>query len=126
MMPDRLFSMLNPIATAGWILLIVAPRGRWTTRVAGAVVPVTLAATYLALVAATWFGSEGGFSTLAGVTTLFSNRWILLAGWTHYLVFDLLVGGWETRDAAARQIPHVWIVPSLILTFLFGPIGWLS
>jgi len=67
----------------------------------------------------------GGFSTLAGVGTLFSNPWLLLAGWMHYLAFDLLVGSWELEDAAERGIPHWIVVPCLLLTFLFGPAGWL-
>src|SRR5215831_3015326 len=67
----------------------------------------------------------GGFSTLAGVGTLFSNPWLLLAGWMHYLAFDLLVGSWELEDAAERGIPHWIVVPCLLLTFMFGPAGWL-
>src|SRR5687767_8525855 len=46
-----------------------------------------------------WAGSAGGFSSLAAIGTLFSSPWLLLAGWTHYLAFDLLVGSWEMRDA---------------------------
>ena len=70
-------------------------------------------------------GSEGGFSSLAGVAALFSEPWILLAGWTHYLAFDLLVGNWEMRDATKRGIPYMLVLPCLVLTFLFGPAGWL-
>ncbi|MBV9613183.1 MAG: DUF4281 domain-containing protein [Acidobacteriaceae bacterium] len=28
-----------------------------------------------------------------------SHPWLLLAGWVHYLAFDLLVGSWELQDA---------------------------
>jgi hypothetical protein len=37
----------------------------------------------------------------------------------------LLIGVWEVRDAAARRVPHWRLVPCLLLTFLFGPAGWL-
>ena len=50
----------------------------------------------------------------------------LLAGWVHYLAFDLFIGAWETRDAAARGVPHAWVVPCLLMTFLLGPIGLLA
>ena len=80
---------------------------------------------YVAIIASAWGGSEGGFSSLDGVASLFANRWLLLAGWTHYLAFDLLVGGWEVRDARERGIPHLLVVPCLALTFMFGPAGWL-
>ena len=70
-------------------------------------------------------GAEGSFSTLAGVATLFSNPWLLLAGWLHYLAFDLLIGTWEARDARDRGVPHLFVVPCLFLTLMFGPAGWL-
>ena len=57
--------------------------------------------------------------------TLFENPWLLLAGWAHYLAFDLFIGGWEVRDAQRRGIPHLLVVPALVLTFLFGPAGLL-
>src|SRR4051812_21348401 len=50
---------------------------------------------------------------------------MLLAGWTHYLAFDLFVGRWEVRDAQRRGIPHLLITPALVLTFLLGPAGFL-
>jgi hypothetical protein len=87
--------------------------------------PALLAVIYAVLLAATFARSEGGFSSLAGVRMLFDNPWMLLAGWTHYLAFDLFVGGWEVRDAQRRGLSHLLIVPALVLTFLFGPVGLL-
>jgi hypothetical protein len=126
MTPNQTFDILNLIALVAWALLLLSPRlPRWTSTVTGAIVPGVLAAVYTAIVAATWAASEGGFSSLADVAALFSNPWILLAGWTHYLAFDLLVGNWEMRDARTRGIPYVLVLPCLVLTFLFGPAGWL-
>ena len=70
-------------------------------------------------------GSQGGFSSLAGVAQLFENRWLLLAGWVHYLAFDLFIGAWETRDAMARGLSRLWLAPCLLMTFMLGPIGLL-
>jgi hypothetical protein len=126
MSPHDLFSVLNTIALATWIALAIFPRRRWVAAIlAGWAVPALFASVYVAIVATTLPGSEGGFSSLSAVSALFSNPWILLAGWTHYLAFDLLVGAWEVRDAAERGIPHGWVLPCLALTFLFGPAGWL-
>ena len=61
----------------------------------------------------------------AEVMRLFTNQWVVLAGWIHYLAFDLFVGGWEVRDSQARGISHWFVIPCLILTFLLGPIGFL-
>jgi hypothetical protein len=59
------------------------------------------------------------------VSALFGHRGVLLAGWLHYLAFDLFVGAWEVREARRVGLPHWLILPALALTFLFGPIGLL-
>ena len=87
--------------------------------------PILFSVIYVALVASTLAQSEGGFSSLADVRSLFDNPWLLLAGWVHYLAFDLFVGGWEVRDAQERGLTHLLVVPALVLTFFFGPAGWL-
>lgn len=124
MAPDQLFSIANPIAICGWLLLALFPRRRWAT--SGAIaVPALLAAAYTVIVMVSFGGAEGGFGSLADVARLFGHRWMLLAGWIHYLAFDLLVGGWELRDSQRRGLPHLLVVPCLFLTFMFGPAGWL-
>jgi hypothetical protein len=126
MTPERLFSIANALAALSWLLLLLLPRRRWVIDlVTSRVVPALFAVLYVGLVVTMFGSAEGGFSTLAGVATLFTNAWMLLAGWLHYLAFDLLIGTWEVRDAQARGIPHLFVVPCLILTFLFGPAGWL-
>jgi hypothetical protein len=125
MTAEQLFSILNLVAAAGWLLLIFLPRVRWTSAVLPVVMPLLFAVIYVAIVAVTFPRSEGSFSSLAGVRTLFEDPWLLLAGWIHYLAFDLFIGGWEVRDAQRRGIPHLLLVPALVLTFLFGPAGLL-
>ena len=125
MSAERLLSILNLVALAGWLPLVFLPRKRWATTVVPMAIPVVLAVVYVALIATTLGRIDGGFSSLAGVKTLFENPWALLAGWVHYLAFDLFIGGWEVRDAQRRGIPHLLIVPALFLTFLLGPAGLL-
>lgn len=126
MTPEGLFSALNVIAVIGWLALLFLPgRPQITRLVSQRVVPTLFAVVYAAVVAVMWSGSSGGFSTLAGVAQLFENRWLLLAGWTHYLAFDLLIGSWEADDARHRGLHHLLLVPCLFLTFMFGPAGWL-
>ena len=121
----QLFSIVNLVTMAAWLPLVFMPRSRWATTVVPIAVPSLLAAVYVALVVTTMPGSDGGFSSLAGVSALFDNPWALLAGWVHYLAFDLFVGGWEVRDAQRHGIPHLLVVPVLLITFLFGPAGLL-
>jgi len=126
MSPEQLFSLANAIAALSWLLLALRPRQRWVTGlVTGRAVPALFAVFYIGLIVSTFGRVDGGFSTLAGVAALFTNQWLLLAGWVHYLAFDLLVGTWEVQDAQARRIPHALVVPCLFVTFMFGPAGWL-
>ena len=126
MSPQQVFSIVNSVALVAWIMLAVLPGRPWVTKMITAnVVPLFFAVLYTAIVISIFGRVPGGFSSLAGVETLFSNPWLLLAGWVHYLAFDLLVGSWELEDAAVRGIPHWMVVPCLLLTFLFGPAGWL-
>ena len=127
--PDRLFFLANPVAMAGWALLVLAPRWRGTQAlVLRGALPLLLAAAYAVLITAHYLGphaGEGGFSSLAEVAALFRDPWALLAGWVHYLCFDLWTGAWEVRDAQRRGVPHGLLVLALLLTFLFGPAGLL-
>ena len=126
MTPDQLFSIANTIALAAWITMIVLQRRLWVLNILiGRVVPAVFAAIYVAILAGSWAGSTGGFSSLAGVAALFSNRWLLLAGWLHYLAFDLLIGRWQLADAHAHGFGLALVVPCQLLTFMFGPAGWL-
>jgi hypothetical protein len=126
MTPERIFSIANSTALLGWLILILAGRLRWAAAlVTGMLIPLLFAILYAGLIGAHWGETQGGFSTLAGVAALFANPWLLLAGWIHYLAFDLFVGSWQVRDAANHQIPHLMVIPCLILTFLFGPAGLL-
>jgi hypothetical protein len=67
--------------------------------------------------------SAGGFGSLQEVTILFSDPNLLLAGWIHYLAFDLFVGAWEVRDAQRQGIHHLLVIPCLLATLMAGPAG---
>jgi prepilin signal peptidase PulO-like enzyme (type II secretory pathway) len=126
MTADKIFSIANLIAMLSWIILIIAPRWVGTRRVilSGAI-PLLLSAAYLILIVLFFGKAEGGFDSLTNVMRLFTNEWATLAGWIHYLAFDLLVGIWEVRDSQERGISHWFVIPCLVLTFLLGPIGFL-
>ena len=126
MTAEAVFSVANTTALITWIMLVLFQRRRWATDVVVITAVTLFAVAYVAIIAPRWSSSQGGSSTLGGVAMLFSNPWLLLAGWIHYLAFDLLVGRWEARDAAERGISQWIVAPCLAMTFMFGPAGWLS
>ena len=123
---ERLFSLAGVVVTPVWVLLIFAPRWKWTQRMATFLVPILLGCLYGVLIRHVMSIPGGSFNSLAGVTRLFASPQILLAGWIHYLVGDLFTGAWQARDAARLQLSKWVVAPCLVLTFLFAPLGLMA
>jgi hypothetical protein len=127
MISEYVFNLGNMLALLAWVMLIIFP----STRIVRVVVIsggllLLLALCYLGMIIAHLPSAEGDFSSLEGVASMFKNANMVVAGWLHYLAFDLFVGIWITLDARAHKFKHWWIIPSLIFTFMLGPIGLLS
>ncbi len=138
MTPSEWFSIANPLSLLGWLLLgaaLFAPGSRWRhglLGLGGRALPLLLSGGYVAALVASWGSAPGGgFGSLDQVATLFRSPGVLLAGWIHYLAFDLFIGRWIVDDAllrgpAAGALKRVLLLPVLLLTFMFGPAGLLS
>ena len=126
MHPEALFSLFSTIAMIGWLILIFLPR-RWDrlNQFPALWIPLFLSLGYSLLVGLHFFQAEGGFDTLANVQQLFTHPMAALAGWVHYLAFDLLIGSLIARKADKLQISRLIQAPILLATFMFGPLGYL-
>lgn len=126
MTPEQVFKIANAVAVIPWLLMALAPRWNVTEKIINSYsFPVALAAIYILYILLSLGKANGSFSTLDGVASLFKNKNALLAGWVHYLVFDLFVGAWEWRDSIQNGISHFILLPCLFLTLMFGPAGFL-
>ena len=126
MSPDLVFKICNSIAPLGWLLLIVAPNWKGTKLIVrSGLVPLLLAIVYSTVIILFFGDSEGNFNSLQGVMQLFTSPWAVTAGWIHYLAFDLFIGTWELSNGQKHGMPHLLIIPCLIVTLFFGPIGLL-
>jgi len=127
---STLFTVSGYIALLGWLILIAYPWLGQGLNVVFAIVVFLLCSIYAYLIC---FGKHhdegqkvhGHFWSLRGVMGLFKSPRAVLAGWVHYLAFDLMVGIYIVSDAARFDISHWLLIPCLILTLLFGPIGLL-
>jgi Domain of unknown function (DUF4281) len=126
MSPDQLFQIANPVAVVGWLALAAAPLAPRLAQGVAFGIPILLSILHSGLILASWAGAKGGFGSLPEVQLLFTQGEIALAGWVHYLAFDLFIGAWAVRTARAEGIAHVLVLPCLALTFLFGPAGLLA
>ena len=129
--PDLVFSVCNNGVLVFWALLALAPRWSGTQwLVHSALIPALFGTVYLVSI---WVGFLGGgapegagFFSLPAVMAFFTQPEAALAGWVHYLVFDLFIGAWEVRDAQRRGIPHLAVLPCLFFTLMLGPVGLLA
>ncbi len=123
---DALFTLANAVALCGWLLLLLAPQWKATRRGLPLAVSFLLGLAYITLAAYGFpraFTDGGGFGSLDAVATLLAQPAALLAGWIHYLAFDLFVGSWIAADALRQGLHRLATAPVLLLTFLAGPAG---
>ncbi len=124
---EILFKGANFAVLPFWLLLLVAPRWRGTQLlVHGPAVVLLLTPIYAYML----FGygpspQNIDMTTLYGVMSAFTAPHVVVAGWIHYLIFDLFIGAWEARDALRLHIPQLFVIPCLLATLVVGPVGLL-
>jgi len=127
-----LYKISMLIALVGWIVLIGFPRANFTDTFIIYVIVSLLGGiyTYLLFVQKTpktgGHYPRGSFNSFQGIVNFFKNPKVVLVGWVHFLAFDLMVGLYIKNDALANGFNFWWVIPSLILTIIFGPLGLLS
>ncbi|MFQ3212779.1 MAG: hypothetical protein ACJAT1_000792 [Marivirga sp.] len=123
---EVIFSFVNSLAFFCWVALLIFP---FSKRLKMALTGVVISG--LALLYTYFIGQSiepdglDSFSTLAGIGALFSDPAALLAGWIHYLAFDLMMGMYITNNAEKYGINRWLLIPCLIFTFMLGPVGLL-
>lgn len=126
-----IFLAANWTAMVGWILLIAFPRAEFTDHIVQSVIAILLCLIYgyVLVFQKNPKGEKfikGSFWTFRGVRNLFKNSRVVLIGWVHFLVFDLLVGLFIKNDALDNDINFFLVIPCLLLTLMFGPLGFLA
>ncbi len=127
MSPDQIFYLIHLPIFPAWALLFLAPKWRGTqVFVHTALIPLVLGLLYTLLLARGIMGEStpgAGFNSLPAVMALFAHPIGALNSWVHFLIFDLFVGAWISRDAIRHSIktPVTW--PFLVFALMFAPLG---
>lgn len=128
---SNLFKVSSYISLAGWIVLFCLPSWQYSQTIVMGVTVTLLCTVYSYLI---FFGKKhdepdlkikGSFWSLRGVMGLFKSPRFVLAGWVHYLAFDLVAGLFIVSNAAHYNMPHWMLIPCLFMTLMFGPAGLL-
>lgn len=123
-----IFSSVNMLALAGWIILVLAPRKPLPLTIVlylGVGILCLVYSAGLVSIIAGGGGSGMDFGSIEGVRAIFVTDGGVTVGWTHYLAFDLFVGLWIARDADAKGFSRWLQAPVLFFTLMAGPLGLL-
>lgn len=127
MTPAEVFSIANMLVMPMWLLMIIFPKWKLTSFLVDfKVIPIILAIVYaIYIIISMRSGGGMDFGSLQSVMELFTKEDAVLAGWIHYLAFDLLIGMWMLRQNQKAQIHQLLMAPCLFFTFMLGPVGFL-
>jgi hypothetical protein len=127
---SNLYKLVNAVAAIGWVILIFLPNWNLADSAIknGIVVGLSVFYIYVLFIRKDIKNEvypKGNFTSLEGVINLFKNPRNLLAGWVHYLAFDLMLGIYIKSQANEIGMSHFLQIPCFILTFILGPVGYL-
>lgn len=124
MNPSTLFELGNSLAFFSWILLVIFSNKQWASKAVFSISIMILALVYAYLIGMSMGNMDmESFNSLAGVKAMFTSDMAVAAGWLHYLAFDLMVGLYIIYNSQKHGINRFLIIPALLLTFMFGPVG---
>lgn len=112
-------------------LLMFAPRWRYTPilTLVSPIIHATIYTLSMISIVKSENSPQMDYNTFEGVINVFQNHNIVFAGWTHYLVHDLLIARWIVSDSMARgggiEFHMLVLVPLLILALMASPVAWL-
>lgn len=125
---ESVFQIGNFVVLPFWLLMILLPHWQWSKRIIAtpwvAALPAILYAVLIVpqiLALAPLLANP----QLDAIAELLGSPQGATLAWLHFLAFDLFVGRWIYRESRALKIT-AWITsPVLVVTLLFGPLGFL-
>ena len=113
-----------------WLLLIIIPNSKITQLFVNSIVlPLILSTVYVYIIYQTTLLDESMFDifklylSLDNLYTVFATESFLLAFWIHFLVLNLFLGSWVSRDGVRYNMSRKLVAIPLIIIYLTGPLG---
>ena len=127
---NQILRAVNLGSLPAWFSMVLLPRWRHTKTITLAVA-VAYSLLYATLACVLFSESVlsldfKALTTAEGVTKVFSDSTAVLAGWAHFIVFDLFTARFFLQDSARVGIPHLAVVPCILGCMFFGPVGLLT
>jgi len=127
---SSVFTFQSRLVMVGWLALVCLPFWEYMPATVMAIVLVISATYAYFILFGRRFDDKGArqpnfkdFASLSGVVKMFANRRAALAGWLHYLAFDLLIGLFIVLDSQQHDISHFMVLPILFFALMIGPAG---
>ncbi len=121
---QKAWTLVNFSTLPFWLAMILFPKSRLTKLLIDRIAPLhaALSAFYSAslITAAAKSDERIDFMSLESVQRAFQQPEAMLAGWTHYISFDVFVGSWIWRRSLAEGRSARL---ALLLTWWAGPMG---
>ena len=126
---ENIYYIANIGVIPCWLLIIFIPNHIITKFfVKSVIIPLLLSTAYIFITYQIYI-TENIFEVfnlyfgLNELYALFSNEAFLLIFWLHFLSINLFVGSWIANDSRIYMISKFFVIISLVMTYLTGPVG---
>ena len=113
-----------------WLMLIIIPNSKVTQILVNSIIlPLILSVAYVYVFYQAILLDEPLFDifklylSLDDLYTVFATENFLLIFWIHFLVLNLFLGSWVSRDAVKYNKTRGLVFIPLVLIYLTGPLG---
>ena len=127
---ENIYTFSNYGVLPFWLLLILIPGSKITQIFVNSIIlPLILSTAYIYIIYQTILLDEPIFDffklylSLDSLYSVFATESFLLVFWLHFLVLNLFLGSWISRDGVKYNIPRRLVFLPLVMVYFTGPLG---